>query len=426
MIIDLTVRNFRSFRDEQTLSLNVETARARHPSNYSLVDNGRLAVLRSAAILGANASGKSNVLRALAALRWIIVSSSDRKEGQAIPPYEPFRLSEDSTQRPIEFEVEFVVPSGVRYRYELAFTRRKIERERLFSFARGSKALVFERDADDTWQTIKFGGTYKGGTRKFSFFDNASYLSRAGNDASASEAIREIYKYFQQVTFIPAGNRIFATKALADAEMMRAVSELVCLADTGITKVTLEENDGPTQIKLPDELPEEIKEAILAENKMATKFWVKSSAGELLSFDTDDMSDGTVRLVELLPLILKAFADGSVLLFDEMDAHLHTDLVDMILRLFHDDQVNSKGAQIIFSTHDTNILDADQMRRDQIWFVAKVDGASQLKSLDEYDKKYVRQDSPFESFYRDGRLGALPQVSYGGMRQVLLSALDAI
>lgn len=424
MIVDFTFSNFRSFRDEQVLSMNVKGARTRHPSNFSLVENERFAVSRSAGIFGANASGKTNVLRALAAMRWIIVSSAGRKESQSIPPYEPFRLSPTHAERPVEFGIEFVVPAGARYRYEVAFLRQRIVEERLISFTRGSRAIIFERLAEDTWETIRFGGTFKGGTRKFPFFDNTAYLSRAGNDASSPEFIREIYKYFESFTYVPAGNEMLSRVALTDPTMMHAVSELLCLADTGVGKVTIEENDSADDIRLPENIPEGLKEAILAQNRMVAKFWVKSGSGDAVPFETDDMSHGTNRLFDLLPVVLSALEDGSVLALDEIDAHFHTDLVNLVLQLFHDDEVNTKGAQLLFSTHDTNVLDATYMRRDQIWLVSKDDGISTLKCLGEYDKKYVRQDSPFEAFYRDGRLGALPRLPYQKVKQVLLDALN--
>ena len=177
-------------------------------------------------------------------------------------------------------------------------------------------------------------------------------------------------------------------------------------------------------MQFPDELPDKINEAIIAQNRMSTKFWIKSQSGKLVSFDSDDMSDGTIRLVELIPMILESFKTGSVVILDEINAHLHTDLVNLILQLFHDDEVNAKGAQLIFSTHDTNILDSGYMRRDQVWFVSKNGGVSSLKSLDEYDKRLVRNDGPFENFYRDGRLGALPRVSFGKVKTALLRALE--
>lgn len=425
MIIDFSASNFRSFRDEQLLSMNVEGGRSRHPSNYSLVEDDRIAILRTAAILGANASGKSNLLKAIAALRWIVLSSGNRKNGQPIPIYEPFRLSADGERQQITFDIEFVVPSGLRYRYQISFLRDRVTEERLMAFPRRSKAIVFERGPSDTWETIKFGGIYKGGSRKFPFFSNSAYLSRAGNDASSPEFIREIYNYFGNISYVPAGARIFLSSALSNVTMINAVSDLICLADTGVAKVTMEENESSTEIRLPEEMPDDLKEAILAENRMSAKFWIESQAGRLIPFDQDDMSSGTARLLEVLPIILQSLKAGSALTFDEIDAHFHTDLVDLILQLFHDDEVNSKGAQLIFSTHDTNVLNSSQMRRDQIWLVSKENGVSSLKSLDEYDKQYVRQDSPFESFYRNGRLGALPRLSYSKIKKVILSALGS-
>lgn len=422
MIIDLTLTNFRSFQTESVFSMNVEGARDRHSSNFTPIEDGRLRVLRSAAIFGANASGKSNLLTALIALKWLVQNSGTRKEGQNLPPYEPFRLSDDNRKQPVRIELEFVVPTGIRYKYEVEFTRNKITKENLYSFAKRAKALIFERSSEDTWETIRFGGNYRGGNRRFPFFQNSSYLSRAGNDASAPEFMREIYKYFGNITHMTAGDHPFFS-GVTDPVTLAAVSELICLADTGVTKVTMEENDKLGDLKLPESMPEEIKEFVIEQNKFITKYWMKSHSGELISFDEDEMSEGTSMLFKVLPVVLDVLRNGTVLLFDEIDAHFHTDIVHIIIRLFHDQEINKKGAQLIFTTHDTNILDSGMLRRDQIWFTTKIGGASSIKSLDEYDRKYVRHDSPFEALYRAGRLGALPMVSFGKMKEAILSAL---
>ncbi len=128
-----------------------------------------------------------------------------------------------------------------------------------------------------------------------------------------------------------------------------------------------------------------------------------STEGEFVQFDEDAMSEGTLRLFQMLPVILISLARGSPLVVDELDAHFHPSLLALILRLFHDDDINKKGAQIIFTAHDTNVLNSGMLRRDQIWFVSKDHGTSSIRSLEEYDKKYVRSDSPFDAFYMDGR-----------------------
>lgn len=423
MIVDLTVSNFRSIKDEQTLSMLAEHALGKHAENYTLIEDARYAILRSAAVFGANAAGKSNVVRGLAAIRWMVLMSSDRKEGNPILPYEPFRLSPETIDAPVSIELEFVVPSGIRYRYEISYTSSQVVEERMYSFARRSRAVVFERGLTDNWETMKLGGTYKGGTRRFPFFKNTAYLSRAGNDASAPPSIREVYQYFQRMTYIPAGSVVSPGLSAADDSMISALSELICLADTGISRLTVEDEDHPTEIRLPEGISDKLRESILADNRRKARFWIKSSSGDLLDFDSDEMSSGTMRLIEILPVILHAFQDGSPVIVDELDANLHTDMVALLLSLFHDNDINRRGAQLIFTTHDTNVLDPDRMRRDQLWFVSKENGVSSMKSLDEYDRKTVRYDSPFEAFYRDGRLGALPRLPIGKVKDALLAAL---
>lgn len=420
MILDITVRNFRSFRDEQTLSLLAERAFDRHPNNFASFEGDKIKVLRSAVIYGANASGKSNILRALAAIRWLITSSANRKEAQSIPPYEPFRLAAASANAPVEIEIEFIVPSEIRYRYEVSYGEQEIFSERLTSFANRIPALVFERNIGDSWEDIKFGGTYRGGTRRFSFFSNSTYIARAGNDASAPNSIREIYNYFENIDYVPAEAQPMSHIAMVDSPMLESVSAMLCLADTGVSKVTLEENPRHKDIKFPDNMPDELKDALIAENKFDAKFWIEGDDGNLVAFSDNDMSSGTNRLFHLLPIIIASLQSGSILVLDEVDAHLHTDIVILLLQIFQDDLVNTNNAQILFTTHDTNLLDPNVLRRDQIWFSVKEQGVSSIKSLDEYDRSYVRHDSPFESFYRDGRLGALPQVSHEAVRDALL------
>jgi len=416
MIIDFTVSNFRSFDSEQMLSMYAEAAPERLPLNFTSTSSG-IRVLRTAAILGPNASGKSNILRAFGALRWIIMSSAGRREAQHIPAYEPFRLSSSGEEKPTTFDIEFIVPSGFRYRYNISIMRDQIIQEKLISYSKTSRAVLFERRSGDSWKNVKFGGNYKGGSRRFSFFENAAYLSRAGNDASSPDFMREIYKYFSNLTYMPAGATLISQDFTLENEyILKAVSKLICLADTGIDNIALVENENFSDLRIPENIPEELKDAILAHNKFTPKFWLKSKSGDLIDFSSEDMSDGTNKLMHVLPAILVSLKMGSVLIFDEIDSHLHRDLVSLILSLYHDDDMNPLGAQLIFSTHDVSILNSQTLRRDQIWFVNKDQGESFLRSLDSYDKKYVRHDSPFEAFYRDGRLGALPKLSHASIK----------
>jgi len=424
MIVDLTVRNFRSFQTEQVLSMNVERARNRHSDNYTVAEDGKLAILRSAAILGANAAGKSNVIKAVAALRWMICFSSRLREGEPISPYEPFRLSAASSSEPVTLEIEFIVPSRVRYRYAISFLGDRIVEESLYSFARRQRALVFHRDAEDTWKTIKFGGTYKGGNRILPLFPNNSYLSRAGSDASAPDSMREIYRYFRSTTILWPGEDPLVPGFMSVPENLRVAAEILRLADFGVEEITFETNDKFEDIKIPSEFPESLRQKIIERNKVDYKFWVNSQNGGLVSLDEDAMSEGTMRFFSTLPSIFLAISNGSPILIDEIDAHFHPHLLRLILQLFHDPDLNSKGSQLIFTTHDTNVLDPDLLRRDQVWLVEKSDGASNMRGMEEFDRKLVRQDSPFDRFYMDGRFGAVPHLSYTSVRDAILRALQ--
>ena len=419
MIIDLTVKNFRSFRDEQMLSMVAESGLSRHRENLKAIEDGKLFVLRSAVILGANASGKSNILKAIQALKWLVGRSGGRDEGAAVLTFEPYKLLAQSKKDPVEIQIEFVVPSGLRYRYEVSFNRERVLTETLHSYSKRQRALVFSRGPEDTWETIKFGSTYKGGNKRISFFPNNSYLSKAGSDASAPSSIREIVRYFRSILVVDTENQLRSSAFYENEEHLNAVAKLLCLVDTGISKITSEENLNIKDMSFPDQMPDEVREAFINANKLSFSFWSEDEGGGLVEFDETEISDGTRKLFEVMPVLFSALARGVPIFMDELDGHLHTSLVGLILDIFNDSETNPNGGQIIFTTHDTNVLDPGKLRRDQVWFVSKENGASNLKALDSFDKKYVRPDSPFENFYMDGRFGALPSVDISKIRQVL-------
>ncbi len=412
MIVDFTVENFRSIKRPQTINLSVESNADRHRNNYSEFEEGRVKVLRSAVFLGANASGKSNFLTAVRALQWLVVTSGDRKEGQRIPPYEPFALDRGSTKRPVQFEVEFITPSKIRYRYQVSFNEKRILSESLYSYPKRYRTLIFERGEADTWETVKFGNSYKGGSRKIPFFPNNSYLSKAGNNAASPKMIREVYSYFRSIDYVVAGERVMALGFHKDEVAFRALSSIISSVDTGIESISAEDRDDPEEISIPDHIPDSLREAIEEQNRVTYSFWHKSEDDELVSFDKNDESDGTVRLFEMMPLVIGALLNGSTLIVDELDAHLHPHIIRSIVDLFHDNIANSNGGQIIFSSHNASIMSSEHMRREQILLTSKVNGQSTVSSLDEFDKSQVRPNSPFATFYDDGRLGAIPAIRF--------------
>lgn len=418
MIIDFSITNFRSFQGQQLFSMNAEAGLKRLSGNFSEIEDGKLSILRSAAIFGPNASGKSNLLKGISALKWLTSRSRLAEENESIPAYEPFKLSSGDHGKPTEFDIEFVVPSGIRYQYSVTYTKMRVITERLYSFQTRKGSEVFTRKKGDTWKTIKFGGSYKGGSRRFPFFPNSTYLSRAGNDASAPESIREVVQYFREIIVLNAGMNILSTGFYETDDNLKLISDLIQLADTGVENITAEES-SPEDIVFPENMPDRIRKMIIQQNSVSYKFWHQGQDGQLIKFDQEEMSDGTVKLFQILPLLIGALTAGIPIFVDELDGHLHTNIVSLIFELFNDPLANVENAQLIVTTHDTNLMDPAKLRRDQLWLVQKENGASTLTSLDAYDKDFVRPTSPFEDFYKDGRFGALPTLSYVKFRDSL-------
>ena len=420
MIIDFTIKNFRSIRDEKVFSMHVENPKGHLTENIAYPGNGKIGVLKTAGLYGANASGKSNVLLAFRALQWIADESGDLKEDSKIPCYEPYLLSDTTSDQPVVFELEFFNSDSIRYVYSVSFISTEIISESLDFYPSRQKANLFKREEGDTWETISFGGLYKGGTKRIPFFKNNSYLAKAGNNAGASEIIRSVYNYFRKVSHVGTNPDYFFSQIYQDELLLTKISSFLCNVDTGIKSVQKRENKNPTIANhLPDDFPEHLKEELVARDKFKFFFSHSKDDGGVVAFREAIESDGTRKLFHMLPMLLDAFSDGAVLIMDELDNSLHPHIAELLIKLFNDPVANSRNAQLVFSTHNINLMSPSLLRRDQIWFVEKEDGASSLYSLDEFDKSSVKSNSPFGHWYDEGRFGALPHINYAAIREVL-------
>jgi len=130
-------------------------------------------------------------------------------------------------------------------------------------------------------------------------------------------------------------------------------------------------------------------------------------------------SAGTIKLFKMLPILIDAFEDGGVLLLDELDNSFHPHLAELVIKLFNDPNVNKNNAQLIFSTHNINLMSPELLRRDQIWLTEKTNGATLFYSLDEFDKNSVKMDSPFDKWYGDGRFGAIPSIDIEAISKII-------
>ncbi|EFE2999326.1 AAA family ATPase [Escherichia coli] len=413
MFVRLTIENFRSVKENFTLDLSASGSNS-HLVNH-IYKNAEMSVgtLMSAGIYGANASGKSNVLMAFEAIKYIATDSGDLKEGTRIPCYEPYALSLATNESPVRFVADFYSVEGNRFNYEVKYIKDRIIFESLDYYPSRVKANLFTRDEGDTWETIKFGGHYRGGVKKIPFFPNNSYLAKAGNNAASPDIIKEAYDFFRKgIRHIGLNEKIRISSFGKREEVVSETAEVLCMVDTGVAGISVREVESDLPIRMDDDIPPEIKEMIEEDYKYRYLFSHATEDGGSVSFPMSRESEGTQKLFEIIPLIRSAFKNSMVVIIDELDNSLHPHIADLIVKLFNDPDVNKKGSQLIFSTHNMQLMTPEKMRRDQIWFCEKNKGASALYSLDDFDKKKVKTTTPYASWYDEGRFGGVPDINY--------------
>lgn len=427
MIVDFTITNFRSLRDEQTLSFYAEKSPELLAENIQYPVDG-IGVLSSAAIYGPNASGKSNILRALEAFSWLVSESHTFKEGDAIPAYEPYRLNAEKRQAPVSFELEFIV-GGKRYLYEIQFNKYEILHEKLSFYSVGEKRTVlsrlFERKEGQTWNDMSFGTYFTGGTRKIPFFKNRAYISVAGNTPDAPAFIREVYQYFNKgMYFIKQDNFQIKSAWKKDKKLVNYISSFLTSLDSGISKIHIKSRQIENLDKhFPTGMPEHIKNEIMDDLSHVPMFeHICEDEGSQL-FSLEDESDGIRSLVKSLPLIMQVIKTGRLLIWDELETSLHPHIAELVVDLFNNPEINKNQAQLLFTTHNLALMNSDKMRKDQLWLVEKQQGSSQLISLDEFESSQLKSTSPFAKWYYDGRLGGLPSIDQQAIQQ-LFTVLD--
>ncbi|MGM9511577.1 AAA family ATPase [Larkinella sp. GY13] len=415
MLIEFTVGNFLSIKDRQTLRLDASSI-SEH--REQLIDAGRYQLLRSAVIYGANASGKSNVLNALGTMRQIVTKSAERSSTAAIE-VEPFLLSTETEGEPSYFEVLFLL-NDIRYRYGFEVDRQAVRAEWLFeSKKRQEKSLfVRENDAIDVSKDFKEGKDLEERTR-----NNALFLAVC--DQFNGIISKQILSWFGKLNSISGSSheklRSLTIKHLEEskkADLLVFINEIVGIDEIGIV-------NEPSPVERLTRLTYDFKQLspIGLKNSDLTVIETyhpkydaeKKLVNEVVTFDMDkNESSGTNKLFDLSGPIFDTLQNGGLLIVDELDAKLHPLMTQAIIRLFNQPELNPNNAQLIFATHDTNLLTGKLFRRDQIYFTEKDQyGATCLYSLVEYqeeDGTKVRKDRSFEEDYIQGRYGAIPYI----------------
>lgn len=416
MLIEFRTQNFRSLRDAQVFSL--VASKDKTLADTHTISTGLKAaphLLRSAVVYGANASGKSNLLKALQYMRGVVVDSATAMQPGQSFAVQAFRLDAQSTSEPTEFEVTIVL-DGVRYQYGFAMTQQRIVSEHLLVYKAFKPQRWFERhfDADSGKDVYDFGPGLKGAKSLWegATRPNALFLSMAAQ--LNSEALRPLFDWFatglvilnEQAQLSPQTS----IQMLKQAEGRQQICEFLTAADISIADIEVVTRKVPGQAVHFDPVAgkTEVRSEEMEEHQL--RFSHVTEQGRAV-FDLMDESSGTRNLLFLTGPVLDILKKGLTLLIDELDTSLHTLLVRELVRLFHRPEVNTGGAQLIFTTHDTSLLDApDLFRRDQVWFVEKdADQASTLVALSEFSP---RKNEALERAYLMGRYGGVPFLNH--------------
>ena len=419
MLVSFRVENFKSFKDLTEFSMEATKLKNLRESNTFDINN--ISLLKSAVLYGANASGKSSLLDAMEKMKNIIDSSISIKKTKQYSA-QPFLLNTQTESKESFFEIEFIIDEFIyRYGFTIA-TNAIISKEWLFQKKLQPKAResrLFEREL----QEITLGASFREGkglddkTR-----EDALFLSVVAQfNGTISINIIEWFNQFNIISNIKSDEfKHYSFDKLEDKEFKDKMVTLIKSADIGIydiekKKVSFDELKVKNNEleKLPEFLIKELKKnGVSTIETKHMQYSQDNSFNGLKSFDLEFESDGTQKLLALSAPIIETLLKGEILVIDELDNSMHTELVNATIKLFNSKETNPINAQLIFSTHDTNLLNQELFRRDQIWFTQKdIYGVGELYSLVEYGKGKTRDDMVLEKNYLNGKFGAVPHIS---------------
>ena len=416
MIIEFTVGNFLSFKKNKTLSLEATGITEYKESTF---EAGGYKLLKSAVLYGANSSGKSNLIKAMSIMKRIIMTSVEKTSASRFE-ITPFLLNTSTENKPSYFELVFLI-GDTRYRYGFEIDNKSVHGEWLFRCENNEEVPLFIRDENGIGITELFeeGDGLESKTR-----ENALFLSVADqfNGAIAGSIIAWLSKW-ETISGLSHDNYTGVTFSLLDKKKSKEkLLDFFKDLDLGFDQLNFRKEKFQKSL-LPNHLPAELIDDII--NDMQGKTIARISTVHKM-FDEDgnqvgskdfdlrkQESSGTNKVIDISGPIFDTLLTGGVLVIDELDAKLHPLMTAAITNLFNSPEYNTYNAQLIFATHDTNLLSYGRFRRDQIYFLEKDKyEASDLYSLIEYKEEgtnaKVRKDRSFEKDYINGRYGAIP------------------
>jgi AAA15 family ATPase/GTPase len=417
MLIEFSVENYRSFKNRVTLSMvaaeEIISPLKQIDRDNTFQVNSQLTLLKSAAIYGANASGKSNLAQAINFMFLFMINSSRETQSTDSINVEPFRLSTETETKPSVFELIFIM-KGKQYRYGFELDRNRIFSEWLYYIPNKRETRLFERHL----QKIEASKKYNADGIAKRTRDNALFLSVCAqfNVEIAENILNWLNK---NIKFIQGQESKlyleYTVQCLSDNSYTQDIIELIKKLDLNIDDIKIKQKNIATDDfdDLSSHYPKftEVIKSVLGVRVpfISTKHKKFDNNGsyttEQFDFERQE-SRGTQKLFALSGILINALKEEKILIIDELDASLHPLISRAIIELFNSSQTNPHNSQLIFMTHDTNLLSPKLMRRDQIWFTEKNRyGASDLYSLAEYD---IPEDISFEDEYIKGRYGAIP------------------
>ena len=415
MLIEFSVTNFRSIKEEARLSLVARPDKEHEDSTFTVespVEGAKpIRLLRSAAIYGANAAGKTNMAMGLKAMHDIVLRSSGSLDEL---PVTPFRFDPACSTRPTSFEV-VCVAEGVRYQYGFSATADEVTDEWLYAWPSGRPQIWFERNRGESAESSswKLGGKLTGDREVWKRATRANDLFLSTAVALNSKQLQPIFDWFRKrLHVVGVGGWDYDFSVCYCVRDRAAVVDFLTAADLAVADIRIVEKAfSPDMLSrdMPPKLRETIAETFAARKMEDIFLQHQPRGGTPDELDMDEESHGTQKMFALAGPWLDSLAEGNVIVFDELHDHLHPELVRFLVSRFHDPSANPHGAQLVFTTHDTSILDRDVFRVDQIWLCERNDRLeTTIFPLSDFRPRKGVEN--LGRAYLSGRFGALPYI----------------
>jgi AAA15 family ATPase/GTPase len=394
-------------------------------NTFPVPDNDDLRLVTSAAIYGPNASGKSNLLKAIQVLKNLVINSASRMQTGDKLPVEPFKLNRETAKKPSSFEVIFI-HEKIRYEYGVSLNRERVFEEWLIAYPNEIQQNWFSREYLPDNPELKldegykwsFGKGLKGEKKRIQRFvrSNSLFISHAAQNNHPQ--LTEVFDFFQdKINILIHIDTPYILDDSNNTNFQNQIAKLLSEADTGIADLKMESTPETLNSSLTHFIQQEMENRginitmkditdvgkldVITIHKM-------NDSDQEVEFDIDDESDGTQRLFEIAGYWLYVLEYGEVILIDELDRSSHPVLSKALIKMFNNPEINKNNAQLIFTTHDTTLLDCEIFRPDQIWFTEKDNSMTKLYSLFDFRP---RENESLQKGYLLGRYGAIPFIN---------------